>query len=311
MTTPTTNPTTSGGLDRDVANYLVDSRARGNREDTLTLRRGLLKRLSAHVGGRPLVSLTQDDVYGFYIQFRNLSLATRFGYGMTLRAFYRWCLERDLMTSDPTKGLPIPKSRPGKPRPISPEQLHLALQHADPRMRLWIMLGAGAGLRAGEIARLNREDVETATPPPALQVINGKGGRDRTVTVGDNLATELAAWRVKFGRMWRVAPHTVSCKVSDHFQRLGIPATCHALRHTYASTLYVQSDSDIRLVQTMLGHQSLASTQVYTAFEPRKAIEAIDIVDQLLADAAAMRVEQRRRVAEALLRMGDGTDKTA
>ena len=311
MTTSSDTPAkiTGAGLDPALVGYLVDCRARGHREATIKVRRDLLKRLSAHVDGRSLLELTNDDVYGFYLGFRKLSAASRFHYGMSLRSFYRWAEDRQMITENPTKGLPIPRADQKKPRPISANDLHRALQAADPRMRLWIMLGAGAGLRAGEIARLNREDVDTDHSPPAIEVVNGKGGKDRTVTIGDNLAVELKAWRVRFGRMWRVSPETVSAQVNAHFKRLDIGATCHALRHTYASTLYVQSGSDIRLVQEMLGHVSLKSTQVYTAFEPRRAVEAIDVVDQLLADAAALPLEARQRVAAALARLEQERDQ--
>ena len=167
----------AGALDPSLASYLVDCSARGHREDTIKLRRHVMKKLSQHAGGRSLLSLTNDDLHAYFIQYRHLAPAGRRSYGAALRSFYKWAVERQLIDTDPTRGLPIPKAgHRGKPRPMSPEHLHLGLQHAGPRMRLWIMLGAGAGLRAGEIARLNREHIDVRVSPPAIDVVNGKGG---------------------------------------------------------------------------------------------------------------------------------------
>lgn len=263
-----------------IRSYVADQRMRDHRADTIRVRVQTLRMLAGSLTV-PLLQAPADDVYGWYMTHLESATWTRITYARGLRSFYRWARDRGHRDDDPTVGLPIPKAPVGRPRPAPSEDIALALEAAadDERLRLWIALAACAGLRAGEIARLRREHVRDRMHPPLLEVIGGKGGYDRTVTIGRNLAALCLAWRTTRGLMWNVTPRHVTLRVSRHFGDLGMGWTCHSLRHSYGSTVYQRSGADIRLTQDQLGHRSIASTAIYTAWGPRVAVEAVDGID--------------------------------
>lgn len=268
---------------RDFAEYLTLS---GNRPDTVRTRLESLVMLAAWLPV-PLLLATREQVYGWYKQYARNPSWTRITYGRSVRRFYRWALEQGRIAEDPTVGLPIPPTPRGRPRPVPIEDYLRALDAATGRMRMWLILAAGAGLRAGEIARLRREHVNDRARPPLLDVINGKGGHDRTVVIGQGVALAVAGWQVSRGPMWLVEPKTVSERVSEHFEGLGMQWTCHQLRHTYGSELYQSSGGDIRLVQDQMGHRSVNYTATYTAWDPKRATAAVDAYDSIVTPRTA------------------------
>lgn len=139
-----------------------------------------------------------------------------------------------------------------------------------------VRLMVSTGLRVGELCRIQIDDV---APDGSGFRIHGKGSRDRTAYVTDSsLADELKTLverrRVsavetgplflnRHGRPLR--PQSIRSKLRRHAQRCGLSRriTPHMLRHT-AATLLIETGVDIRFVQRLLGHSSIATTEIYT-----------------------------------------------
>lgn len=264
-----------------ITDYLRQCRARGLRPETIRVRRQILTTLHDDIGN--LLEADLDDLTTWLLKYERKSQWTRCTYAAALRAFYGWAIDTELLERNPATHLPSPRAPRGRPRPMPLADLHEAIRHApDQRLTAWLTLGGYAGLRAGEIARLRREDVNARSTPHLIEVINGKGGRDRTVIVGNVVTAALSPYLAVRGPLWDRSPHTVSTIISSYFRDLGMPWTAHTLRHTYATNLYSISH-DIRLTQDQLGHSSPATTAIYAKVSPQSALLAVQGLDDLAA----------------------------
>ena len=202
------------------------------------------------------------------------------------RGFYRWLGERGLISADPSGGLKPPKSPKRLPKALSPGGAAKLLGggdggHGDPRLTLrdaaMFELLYSSGLRLAELARLGVADVEEIAAGE-LRVI-GKRAKPRIVPVGSQARLAVAAWtqvRSELAapdepalfvgtRGRRLSPRSIERRLGrlGRLQGLEQHVHPHMLRHSFASHL-LQSSGDLRAVQDMLGHASIASTQVYT-----------------------------------------------
>jgi len=183
----------------------------------------------------------------------------------TLRAFYAWSVTTDRMNSNPALALPKVPAPIGKPRPAPEEAVQAGLATLNKRDRLMILLGAHAGLRCREIAVVHtRRDLVRDLVGWSL-IVHGKGDKERVVPINDDLARELRLMPAGYAFPGRIDGHLSPAHVSKLLSRaLSVGVTGHRLRHRFASKAYA-ADRDIRAVQELLGHASVATTQIYTA----------------------------------------------
>lgn len=268
-----------------VADHVADLRMRGQSERSIGGRVGALD-LLCRFAGKPLLQVTAADLRGWQRAMMGgsgrapLGVRTRRSYSVHARQFYRWALAEGLITEDPSTVLILPKPPKGRPRPIGEDDLTLALAAAGPRVRVWLMLAAGSGLRAMEIAGLCREDVVERAESPHL-VIRGKGQKTRSVPLSPAVLAALRAYGMPMsGPLFRrrdgdpVNAHYVSKVANEFLHKAGTPESLHQLRHRFATRLH-RATRDIRLVQEMLGHESLATTANYVDFDRDEAATAI------------------------------------
>jgi integrase/recombinase XerC len=186
--------------------------------------------------------------------------------------YHRWLVTHHHRPDDPTIRLVRPRLQRRLPRPIPDEQLYLALENAPDRVRPWLHLAAYMGLRACEIARLRGEDVRYDLEPPALIVMDGKGGKQRVVPLHPAVARELEGYPTKgwmfphWNRTGPVKPHNVCHGVNEYMHSLGISATLHQARHWFGTNVY-QTSKDLRLTQELMGHASPTTTALYAAWD--------------------------------------------
>jgi integrase/recombinase XerC len=198
------------------------------------------------------------------------------------RAFYRDMLEHDrTMTDDPCAGLKAPKSPKRLPSALTPDEAVQLVAIKDDavmsvRDRALLELAYSSGLRLAELVGLDIDRVDLVGGEVRVW---GKGSKERVVPVGAAARDAIGAWlalratlpaidaRALFvgatGR--RLSPRTVERRLAAWSISQGINRHVHPhmLRHSFASHL-LQSSGDLRAVQEMLGHASIASTQVYT-----------------------------------------------
>jgi len=274
--------------ERLLALNLQEMRRRNLRPKTLRMRRDSVERFLARVG-KPMLEVTKDDAERWYRTIEHLSVASIDAYVRQVQGFYQWLVERGDLGEDPCKELIRPKVPQGIPHPIAEDELELALITAPQPLRAWLVLAAYAGLRSGEIARLRREHILDRHQPPLIHVVDGKGGRERVVPVARVVIDELHAYLNDRGRLWldhSVSPETlVTQKVSKHLRDLGIPHTCHSLRHRFGTQLY-RTSRDIRMTQELMGHASPATTAIYAAWDHEAAAPTVDALGESLQGAA-------------------------
>lgn len=166
-----------------------------------------------------------------------------------------------------------PPRRPERlPRYLAEEEVHRLLDvvRSSPRDSAVIHILAFAGLRVGELCHLQVEDIEFERN--ILHVRSGKGDKDREVVLEDRTRaaidrhlTERTLAGASGGQLFGLGPVTVERIVRRAALKAGIPrrVTPHMLRHTLATAL-LSRGCDIRYIQKLLGHASVATTQIYT-----------------------------------------------
>ncbi|MDP1653665.1 MAG: tyrosine recombinase XerC [Rhodocyclaceae bacterium] len=251
---------------------------------TLTAYRHDLALLQGEAGRRPLAELQSHELRRQAMRLHGQGLAAR-SIARTLsawRAYYRWLARRGELAVDPCVGLRAPKQPRALPKALAIEQTAalLAAPNDDAlavRDRAMLELFYSSGLRLAELASLNMAGgLDLAS---GEVTVTGKRGKTRTVPVGAKAAVALAAWigqRTLFAaadepalfvgrRGARLTPRAIELRLTHWAQQsgLGLHVHPHMLRHSFASHV-LQSSGDLRAVQEMLGHASIATTQIYT-----------------------------------------------
>ena len=205
-----------------------------------------------------------------------------------LRAFFKFWLRRGQVARNPFLGVPLPKLVKRLPQFLTETQMTLLLtgpqrlmenQSLDAftawRDRLTMELLYGGGLRVSELVALDYGQIDFSS---GVARVLGKGKKERLCPLGRVAMAVLGKWRTDFARdSGPAAPVLVNAKherlpvrqVQLLLKRylaladLPLDLTPHKLRHSYATHL-LNAGADLRLVQELLGHVSLNTTQVYT-----------------------------------------------
>jgi integrase len=236
-------------------------RAAGRPESSIYQRGYHLRRFARETMLEPFAVTLEDLVQ--YLAGHDWGKSTRHAVRSTLRTFYRWARDTGRMSENPADRLPSVQPPLGHPRPAPEEAIEAGLEALDERVRLMVRLAASAGLRCAEIARVHTDDVFEDLEGWSLRVL-GKGSRHRVVPLTRRLALELRALPHGYAFPGRIDGHLSAAYISKLVSRaLPEGATAHMLRHRFASRAY-SAQRDIRAVQELLGHSSVATTQVYT-----------------------------------------------
>jgi integrase/recombinase XerD len=201
---------------------------------------------------------------------------------VAVRGFHKFLLREGLASKDPSTEVTGP--RPGRtvPKALTADQVERLLRAPvgdDPpalRDRALLELLYAAGLRISELVSLDVDDVDLAERTARCL---GKGGKERIVPVGRLATAALATWLVRGrpalapkgpalwcnlrgGRLTRQGGWMI---IKKHAEAVGLSAQVspHTLRHSFATHL-LEGGADLRVVQELLGHASVSTTQVYT-----------------------------------------------
>jgi integrase/recombinase XerC len=210
------------------------------------------------------------------------------------RALYRALIDRDATVKEnPCAGLKAPRATKKLPSALSPDEAVRLVQIPgdDPlalRDRALFELAYSSGLRLAELAGLDVNRVDLTTGEVRVW---GKGAKERIVPVGAAAAAAIRVWlparaalpnadqkALFLGRSGkRITPRSIERRLAEWAirQGLGRHVHPHMLRHSFASHV-LQSSGDLRAVQEMLGHASIASTQVYTHLDFQYLAKAYD-----------------------------------
>jgi site-specific recombinase XerD len=257
-------------------------RARGLSERTIREQTQTVGRIATECGVPPW-ELTSNHLVGWFARKR-LAPGSRATYRTALRAYFDWLILTDQRADDPTRKLGRQRLPRYQPRPILTEHLPVLLRSSiHARTRTMILLGAYQGFRVSEIANIRGEHVDRVAKQ--LSVV-GKGGYSAVLPLSPVIELECRRYPT---RGWWFPSHTrpgpiqaksVSTIVSHAMRRANVPGTAHSLRHWFASEL-LERGVDVRVVQELMRHRSLATTAIYTRVSPRMQREAIARLPQV------------------------------
>lgn len=212
------------------------------------------------------------------------------------RGFYRWLAEQVTLAANPVDGIKAPKKSKSLPKALGVDDaVRLVSQttsnEATPTAnRAMYELLYSSGLRVSELVGLDVADAKQSGYTSLGWIdmeqqevhVTGKGNKQRIVPVGKPALAALRDWLALrptllkadhfplflSERGTRISVRLVQLRLKAHAQAIGIPADVHPhmLRHSFASHV-LQSSGDLRAVQEMLGHSSIAATQVYTSLD--------------------------------------------
>jgi integrase/recombinase XerD len=194
----------------------------------------------------------------------SISIATS-----ALRFLYKVTLKRDWAPDD----IPMPKKAFKLPVVLSPGEVAHFLACVDSLKQRTILTTAyAAGLRVSEVVHLKVTDIDSQRM--VLRVDQGKGRRDRYVMLSPRLLEALREyWKVVRPRTWlfpgdipgqpiSTSAVELACQKAHRAAGIAKPITPHSLRHAFATHL-LESGADVRRIQLLLGHRSLATTSRY------------------------------------------------
>lgn len=244
---------------------------------------------------RRIKALDIFEFMNFVADERNNMSSTRQRKSSSLKSFFQYLtVHEKLLSEDPTEQLTPPKSKKALPHFLSLEQsielLHAVDGPEAERDRCILTLFLNCGMRLSELVAINIRDVIQNNS--TLRII-GKGNKERIVYLNqacmDAIQSYLAV-RPKDGvkdrdalflssRKTRISPKTVQFLVKKYLNKIGLSGpgySVHKLRHTAATLMYRYGDVDIRVLQDILGHANLGTTEIYTHTSSSQMEEAIN-----------------------------------
>ncbi|KQW90278.1 recombinase XerC [Massilia sp. Root418] len=279
---------------------------------TLDAYRRDLAELAALSGETAWTALTQADLRRYAARLHGKQLAPR-SIARKLsgwRGFFDWLAGQTALAANPVQGVRAPKRAKALPKALSVDDAvrlvstaprahaaggpDAALAPAELCNQAMFELLYSSGLRVSELVGLDlhysKDALGWLEQGNADVTVLGKGNKRRTVPVGQAAMAAIAAWlKVRpapadgsaalftGARGTRVSARTVQLRLKAHGVATGAPSGVHPhmLRHSFASHV-LQSSGDLRAVQDMLGHATIASTQVYTALDFQHLAQVYD-----------------------------------
>ena len=250
---------------------------------TLTAYSRDARMLEALAGERTLASLSPGDIRRFVAALHSKGQSPRSLARIlsSWRGFFDWLVRQHEAGSNPCAGVRAPKAPRVLPQTLSPDDAVRLVSVQDPgpwgiRDRAIFELAYSSGLRVSELTGLDLGAVDFATGEARVL---GKGSKTRIVPVGEHAIEALKRWLDARGKIsnadaralfvGKSGKRLLAREVQRRIKRwaalagLDVDPHPHMLRHSFASHV-LQSSGDLRAVQEMLGHASIASTQVYT-----------------------------------------------
>jgi integrase/recombinase XerD len=213
-----------------------------------------------------------------------------------LRQFYGFCLDEGLRGDDPSPALPQPRARRPLPRLLSHAEISALFEMAeaqaaseraqDLRTLVLLELLYGSGLRATELVGLPFSAVPRDAP---FLTVTGKGGQQRMVPVSARARKALSRWLALRGNSGKhlfpsrgASGHLTRVRLFQLLRELALRAgiapdkiSPHVLRHAFATHL-LEGGADLRVLQTLLGHADIATTQIYTHVDSARLVALVN-----------------------------------
>ena len=283
------------GADRALVDRFLDMLAAeaGASPNTLAAYRNDLEKAAADLGGG-LGSADSRALSGLGQRWSSLAASTVARRSSALRRFYRFLVDDGLRTDDPSESLPKPKIQRPLPRVLGEREVESIFEAAgakaasgEPlalRNLALLELLYGSGLRASEVIALPRGAVRPGQP---FLILLGKGAKERLVPISSRAEAAVREWlqNVPASSPWLFpggARHISRVRLFQLVRQMaadaGIPPeriSPHVLRHAFATHL-LSGGADLRVLQALLGHADIATTQIYTHVDAAKLVKLVN-----------------------------------
>lgn len=225
-----------------------------------------------------IIARAKKPIAGSKQKLSSASLDTQLA---SIRIFFEYLKEQSIISHNYARLITPPKKNKRLPKVVEADLLNQILDRKpendlECRDLAILELLYSSGLRLAEITDLNLENLDLHEH--MVKVIDGKGGKDRLVPVGEKAVSAIdqwllirTSWGVEGGALFtsqkggRLSDRQISRRVKMYAEKSGVNINLHPhlLRHSMA-THVLESSQDIRLVQELLGHADISTTQVYT-----------------------------------------------
>ncbi len=260
---------TLGVIERACSEWRDHLRAIGRSQATVIARVYWPRRMLTELGMSPWIVGT-GDIEGWLSRGAHWAPATRHQVLTGVRQFFAWALAVGHRCDDPALALDLPRVPSNNLPAISEADLGRAMAEATGSTWWLLRIAATTGLRRAELAALRSSDVSDG-----WLTVMGKGAKRRRVPVPPDVEEWISSqdgWCFPSPRSGHLAPCSVAARI-----RRATGRNPHALRRRFATQVY-RHTHDLRSVQIMLGHSSIATTQAYIAGdddEVRRAARSI------------------------------------
>jgi len=264
----------------------------GASQHTLTAYRNDLHRAVEALQGS-LSAASTDDLARLGSRWSDLSPATVARRAAALRRFFGFLVDDGLRNDDPSAALPRPRFERPLPRILDEGEIARMFEAAEARaasgeataLRNLALLELlyGSGLRASELVGLPRRAVREGQP---FLMVRGKGDKERLVPVSSRADTAVRAWLELVPDGPWLFPggkkHLSRVRLFQIVRQLAADAgispdrvSPHVLRHAFATHL-LSGGADLRVLQSLLGHADIATTQIYTHVDSARLVELVN-----------------------------------
>ena len=230
-------------------------------------------------------TITLSDIYSFMdysINERHNSAKTRSRKTSSIKSFFSYLTnKRCLLALNPAEELEVPKTKKSLPKFLNLEQSIELLNSVDGKYKerdyCILTLFLNCGLRLSELVGLNLNDINLTA---RVMTVTGKGNKQRIVYLNDSCLEALRSYisvrpndtkdkkALFISRInKRMGVQAVQDVVYKYLKKIGLDGngySVHKLRHTAATLMYQHGSVDIRVLQEMLGHENLGTTEIYT-----------------------------------------------
>ncbi|SMQ74239.1 integrase/recombinase XerD [Altererythrobacter xiamenensis] len=265
---------------------------RGAAANTLAAYRRDLEGAEEAIG--ELVSADREKVSGLAGQWSRLAPSTVARKSSALRQFFGFAVDEGWRSDDPSGALPRPPARRPLPKVLSHDAVDKLFARAEleaesgkpaaVRQLTLLELLYGSGLRATELVSLPVSAVPRDAP---MLTVMGKGGQARMVPVSDRAREALSRWMpLRDDKSRYLFPsrgkHLSRVRLFQMLKELAVRADIapegispHVLRHAFATHL-LEGGADLRVLQTLLGHADISTTQIYTHVDAARLVELVN-----------------------------------
>ena len=281
--------------DRALVDRFLDMMAAeaGASANTLTAYRSDLEKAAADLAGG-LAAADPAALAGLGQRWSTLASSTVARRSSALRRFYQFLVEDGLRVDDPSAALPKPRLQRPLPKVLGKDEVEAIFEAAgakaasgEPlalRNLALLELLYGSGLRASELISLPRASIREGQP---FLILRGKGAKERLVPVSTRAHSAVAEWleHVPKSSAWLFpggAKHIGRVRLFQIVRAMaadaGIPPeriSPHVLRHAFATHL-LSGGADLRVLQALLGHADIATTQIYTHVDASRLVQLVN-----------------------------------